>query len=119
MKYYNIYVLCLLCAILVFVLLGLNFFAAYQLLPILIFIIFRRKVFQTIKGQYVRLCYALSVLAFLLFPLVMQIGWYFDINEMSSGSSTSGLLFLYLPIYSIFLGLIPALLAIFIKRKQT
>lgn len=110
--------ICLICSILVFILLGINFFSLYQLIPILIFYIFTRTTFKHINGFYIKVCYSLSVIAFLLYPLAMQIGWYFDINEMASGSSTSALLFVYLPIYSTVLGIVPSCAAIFLNRKK-
>ncbi|MET4083157.1 hypothetical protein ABIB40_003126 [Pedobacter sp. UYP30] len=115
---YKSLILCMVCSALVFVLLGINFFSVYQLVPILTFYIFQRTTFHDIHGLYLKLCHLLSIIAFLVYPLSMQIGWYFDINKMASASSTSGLLFVYLPIYSTILGLIPSLAAIVIKRLQ-
>lgn len=111
--------ICLLCAFAAFLILGFNYFALYQLVPTVVFYIFQLNVFNKIKRSQTALfiCYILSILILLAFPLTAQIMWYFDINNLASKSSTSGLLFVWLPIYAVVPGIIPCLVAWIIKRK--
>ena len=119
MKNTTAFLLCLLCAIAVFLILGLNYFALYQLLPIAVFYTFQVKVFSKIKrsDKASFLCYILSVLILLVFPLTAQVMWYFDINNLASKSSTSGLLFVWLPVYAILPGILTCSMAWIINRK--
>ncbi len=96
-------ILCLSCAAVAFLVLGFNYFALYQLFPIAIFYIFQLTVFKNIKPSYTAafICYILAILTLLLFPITAQIMWYFDISNLVSKSSTSGLLFVWLPIYAV------------------
>ena len=114
------FLLCLLCALAAFLILGFNYFALYQLLPIAIFYIFQLKVFNKIKRSETApfIFYILSLLILLFFPLAMQIMWYFDINNLASKSSTSGLLFVWLPIYAVIPGIITCLIAWILGRKS-
>lgn len=112
------YLLCLICTIMAFVILGINLFAVYQLLPIAIFLIFHKKVFLASKGRYLTFCHQLTILAFLLYPLTMQLAWRLDLYHIATESSTSGLLFVYLPIYAVSLGLISALIGAILKKHQ-
>lgn len=114
------FLLCLVCAFFSFLILGFNYFALYQLLPIVIFYIFQLKVFNKIKRSETIpfIFYILSLLLLLLFPLAMQTMWYFDINNLASKSSTSGLLFVWLPIYAVIPGIITCLITWIIKRKS-
>ena len=112
------YLLCLVCSVMVFVILGINLFAVYQLLPIAIFLIFHKKVFLASKGRYLQFCYWLTILGFLLYPLTMQLAWRLDLFHIATGSSTSGLLFVYLPIYAVSIGLVPALIGEILKKRQ-
>lgn len=111
--------LCLTCAIAAFLILGFNYFALYQLLPITVFYIFQMTVFSKInRSDKVSLIfYILSILILLIFPLAAQLMWYFDINNLASKSSTSGLLFVWLPIYALIPGLITCLAAWITSRN--
>lgn len=119
MKNITALILCLLCAVVAFLILGFNYFALYQLLPIAVFYIFQVKVFSKIKrsDKVSFICYILSILILLVFPLTAQVMWYFDINNLASKSSTSGLLFVWLPIYAILPGILTCLVAWIINRK--
>jgi len=119
MKNITAFILCLLCAVVAFLILGFNYFALYQLLPIAVFYIFQVKVFSKIKrsDKASFICYILSILILLVFPLTAQVMWYFDINNLASKSSTSGLLFVWLPIYAILPGILTCSVAWIINRK--
>lgn len=119
MKNTTALLLCLVCAGAAFLILGFNYFALYQLLPIVIFYIFQVKIFSKIKRADTAsvICYVLSVLILLLFPLAAQIMWHFDINQLASKSSTSGLLFVWLPIYALLPGIIPCIVAWIIQSR--
>jgi hypothetical protein len=93
---------CLACAIAAFLILGFNYFALYQLLPVVIFYIFYLKTFPKVKrSQTVSfVLYMLSKALLLLMPLTAQLMWYLDIGRLPSKSSTSAPLFLRLPIYA-------------------
>lgn len=110
---------CLACSVAAFLILGINYFALYQLLPIAIFYIFQVRVFHNIKrtDTVANVFYILSILILLVFPLSAQIMWHFDINGLASKSSTSGLLFVWLPIYAIIPGIITCFIAWIITRK--
>lgn len=112
------FVCCLSCAAVAFLVLGINYFAAYQLLPIIVFYLFQRSVFKTIPTAAIKLCYISAILILLAFPLLAQLSWYFDINGSASSSSTSGLLFVFLPIYATLPGLLPCAIAAYLKQKQ-
>jgi len=114
------FLLSILCAFTAFLILGFNYFALYQLLPIAVFYIFQLKVFYKIKRSETAsfIFYILSILILLVFPLTAQIMWYFDINHLASKSSTSGLLFVWLPIYAVLPGIITCSLASIISRKS-
>lgn len=113
-------ILCLVCAVVAFMVLGFNYFALYQLLPIAVFCVFQLTVFKRINRSNTAafICYILAVLILLVFPLTAQIMWYFDINNLASKSSTSGLLFVWLPIYAVLPGIIICSLAWIISRKS-
>jgi len=114
------FLLCLLCSVAAFLILGFNYFALYQLLPIVVFYIFQLKVFKKIKRPHTApfIFYMLSLLILLAFPLAAQITWYFDINSIASKSSTSGLLFVWLPIYAVLPGIMTCSMAWIIMRKS-
>ena len=114
------FLLCLFCAAVAFLILGFNYFALYQLLPIVVFYIFQIKVFAKIKRITTAffVCYILSILILLTFPLTAQIMWHFDISCLASKSSTSGLLFVWLPIYAILPGIIPCVVAWAMNGKR-
>jgi len=112
------FLFCVFCSAVAFFVLGINYFALYQLLPIFIFYIFHITVFNKIKGTLLVVCYVLSVLLLLIFPLSAQISWYYDIDHLASKSSTSGLLFVWLPIYAVIPGIIPCLVAWIFKPKK-
>ncbi len=120
MKNRTAFLLCLLCSVAAFLILGLNYFALYQLLPIVVFYIFQLKVFKKIKRPQTApfIFYMLSLLILLAFPLAAQIMWYFDINSIASKSSTSGLLFVWLPIYAVLPGIMTCSMAWIIMRKS-
>lgn len=120
MKNITALILCLSCAIVAFLVLGFNYFAFYQLLPIAIFYVFQITVFKKIKRseKTAFICYILAILILLLFPLAAQIMWYFDINSLASKSSTSGLLFVWLPIYSVLPGTLMCFLAWIISGRS-
>lgn len=120
MKNTTALILCLLCAIVAFVVLGFNYFALYQLLPIFVFYLFQVKVFSKIKRSHTAafVCYLLSIAILLVFPLIAQIMWHFDINELASKSSTSGLLFVWLPIYAVLPGIFPCIAAWLMMRNR-
>lgn len=119
MKNTPAFLLCLLCVVAVFLILGFNYFSLYQLLPIAVFYTFQVKVFSKIKrsDKASFICYILSILILLVFPLTAQVMWYFDINNLASKSSTSGLLFVWLPVYAILPGILTCSAAWIIKRK--
>lgn len=120
MKNITALILCLACAIVAFLVLGFNYFALYQLLPIAVFYVFQLTVLKKINRSDTAafICYILAVLILLVFPLIAQIMWYFDINNLASKSSTSGLLFVWLPIYAVLPGIIICSLAWIISRKS-
>ncbi len=119
MKNTTALILCLSCAVVAFLVLGFNYFALYQLLPIAVFYIFQLMVFKKIKRSDTAsfICYILAILILLIFPLTAQVMWYFDINNLASKSSTSGLLFVWLPIYAILPGILTCSVAWIINRK--
>ncbi len=119
MKNSTALILCLACAVVAFLVLGFNYFALYHLLPIAVFYIFQLTVFKKINGSNTAafICYILAVLTLLVFPLTAQIMWYFDINNLASKSSTSGLLFVWLPIYAVVPGIVICFLTGIISRK--
>jgi len=112
-------ILCLSSAAVAFLVLGFNYFGLYQLLPIVIFYIFQLTVFKNIRRSDAAafICYILAILILLLFPLTAQIMWYFDISNLASKSSTSGLLFVWLPIYAVLPGILICSLAWIIGRR--
>lgn len=112
------FIVCLLCSAIIFLTLGINIFSVYQLLPILTFYFFQVKVFNKGRGLLLKVCYILTILILLVFPLLAQVSWYFDINRMATKSSTSGLLFVYLPIYAILPGVLPGIVASIFKSKN-
>lgn len=120
MKNITALILCLACAVVAFLVLGFNYFALYQLLPIAIFYVFQLTVFKKINrsDKAAFICYILAGLILLVFPLTAQLMWYFDINNLASKSSTSGLLFVWLPIYAVLPGIIICSLAWIMNRKS-
>lgn len=120
MKNTTVLILCLLCAVAAFLILGFNYFALYQLLPIVVFYVFQWMVFDKIKRSDTTsmVFYILALVILLVFPLLAQIMWYFDINHLASKSSTSGLLFVWLPIYAAIPGIIISSLAWIISRRS-
>ena len=120
MKNITALILCLACALVAFLVLGFNYFALYQLLPIAIFYVFQLTVFKKINRSNTAaiICYILAGMILLVFPLAAQLMWYFDINNLASKSSTSGLLFVWLPIYAVLPGIIICSLAWIMSRKS-
>ena len=109
--------LCLSCAAVAFLVLGPNYFALYQLLPIAVFYVFQLTVFSKVRGTASLVCHVLAVLILLIFPLLAQLSWHFDLNGLATKSSTSGLLFVWLPIYALLPGMVACLAALVIKFK--
>jgi len=118
MKKLIVILACLFCTVVAFLVLGLNYFALYQLLPIILFYFFQVKVFSDIEGIWMKICYILAILILLIFPLLAQVSWYYDINGLASKSSTSGLLFVFLPIYASLPGLLICVIAFAIKSNR-
>jgi len=110
--------LCLFCAAVAFFVLGLNYFALYQLLPIAVFYVFQLTLFSKVKGTALLVCYILAMLILLVFPMLAQLSWHFDLNGLATKSSTSGLLFVWLPIYALLPGIVPCVVALVIKSKS-
>ena len=110
--------LCVICSIVPFIAIGINYFALYQLLPIVVFYLFQRSVFRYMNSTQIKVCYIFAILILLIFPMAAQLAWYFDINKLASKSSTSGLLFVFLPIYATLPGLLPCVIASYIKSKR-
>lgn len=113
-------IICIICSIAAFLMLGFNYFALYQLLPIVVFFIFQVTVFNRLQRSetFARICYIISFSILLMFPLFAQSMYYFDINQTASKSSTSGLLFVWLPIYAVLPGLVPCSIAWIIHSKR-
>lgn len=120
MKNITVLILCLSCSLVAFLVVGFNYFALYQLLPIAVFYVFQLTVFNKIKrsDKLSFICYILSILILLLIPLTAQIMWYFDINNLASKSSTSGLLFVWLPIYAVVPGMLISFLALIFRKNS-
>lgn len=118
MKNRTAFLLGLFCSAVAFLTLGFNYFALYQLLPIVVFYLFQVKLFKGVSSTSLKICYLLAIIILLAFPLLVQLSWYFDLFSFKSKSSTSGLIFVWLPLYALLPGLLPCVIASWIKSKN-
>jgi hypothetical protein len=92
-------------------------FLILNLLPAMLFFGFHLYIFNKIHTNFLRGCYIVASLSLVIYPMVMYTMWYFDIAEIATRSSTSGLLFVTVPISSILCGIIPLSIGL-LKRKS-
>ena len=92
-------------------------FLIVNLLPAMLFFGFHLYIFNKIQTVFSRVCYIVASLSLVIYPMIMYTMWHFDIAEIATKSSTSGLLFVTVPISSILFGIIPVAIAL-LKRKS-
>lgn len=79
----------------------LNPFWAWNALPILLGYILLRRAAKVSSKPIPELAY---VIASSIFVVLFHIAWMLDLGNIQTGSSTSGLVFIFLPIYAVILG---------------
>lgn len=82
-------------------------FLILNLLPAMLFLGFHIYIYDKIHTVFLRGCYVVALLSLVVYPMIMYTMWYFDIAEIATRSSTSGLLFVTVPISSLLCGIIP------------
>ena len=85
---------------------GVDAFAFFNLGPVLLVIAAAVLVYRTGAGQWVDLGVPLVCAGFAILGLVAfaHLAWHFDWAGTATGSSTSGLLFLFLPMWAMLVG---------------
>jgi hypothetical protein len=101
-------------AITVSVAAGFNYILIWNLLPAVAFYFITKKYFNNWKVLKIssKICLILLVLFLIIFPTISAVMWIFDVEEAKSGSSTAGLIFIFIPIYAFLFSLIPFIILI-------
>ncbi|CAA7195719.1 hypothetical protein [Chryseobacterium potabilaquae] len=86
------------------------FMIVLNILPVILFMIIDLFVIKNVDTVFLKILYGLVLLAWVIFPVLMNVIWYFNSNDYVSGSSTSALHFIIMPYSSIFFGLIPSII---------
>ncbi|RMZ60660.1 hypothetical protein D1632_01355 [Chryseobacterium nematophagum] len=81
-----------------------------DILPVILFMIIDLFVIKNVDTVFLKILYGLVLLAWVIYPVLMNVIWYFNSNNYVSSSSTSALHFIIMPYSSIFLGLIPSII---------
>lgn len=92
-------------------------FLIFNLIPVILFFGFHIYIFNKMQTFFLRGCYIAASLSLVIYPMIMYTMWYFDISEIATRSSTSGLLFVTVPISAIFCGIIPLSIGL-LKRNS-
>lgn len=117
MKYLITYILCVVSGVFVYIAegIGFSYFLLWNLTPILLAVWFTYVVHQA-KASLLGV-YGYFFGSFLFWGFG-HISWFLDSNGFKTGSSTSGLIFLVLPIYSFVSGGLGLLLASLLMRNK-
>ena len=106
------------CALLVFATEGFHPFAVWNCVPILVAYLFAVMILEKARGLWRNVDPRIkgSLIGFVVaavgVTLFTHIAWVTDLGRVASASSTSGLLFLFLPIYSVILGIVGSILGL-------
>ncbi len=92
-------------------------FLILNLFPQMLFFCFHIYIFNKMQTFFLKGCYIAASFSLVIYPIVMYTMWYFDIAEIATRSSTSGLLFVTVPISAIGFGIIPLSIGL-LKRKS-
>ncbi|RNA61167.1 hypothetical protein D1631_04065 [Chryseobacterium nematophagum] len=80
------------------------------ILPVILFIIINLFVVKNVDTTFLKTLYGLVLLAWVIYPVLMDVIWYFNRNDYVSSSSTRAIHFIIMPYSSIFFGLIPSII---------
>jgi len=96
-------------AIIVTIAVGFNFFLIWNLLPAVAFYFLTKKYFNNwyVLKIFSKICLILLLLFLIVFPAFASFMWIFDIAGTQSGSSTAGLIFIFIPFWAFVFSLLP------------
>ena len=96
-------------AIIVTIAVGLNSFLIWNLLPAVAFYFLTKKYFNNwyVLKIFSKICLILLLLFLIIFPAYASFMWIFDIGATQSGSSTAGLIFIFVPFWAFVFSLLP------------
>jgi hypothetical protein len=93
--------------------------ALWNLVPVILYYpalrYFRRR---GIRGAAVKVSLAVFSLCLLGIPTAAHLAWAADFQATRTGSSTSALIFVFIPLYAIVLSIVPFLVALFFTRRN-
>ena len=109
MKNLTLIIISAISAIIVAFAVGFNYFLIWNLLPALTFYFITKKYFNNwnLLKNSSKICLIFIVLFLIIFPTFSGVMWIFDIEGTKSGSSTAGLIFIFVPILAFVFSLIP------------
>jgi hypothetical protein len=87
----------------------LSYFILINLLPLIAYYYLLKKGLPFWNSGVVKITLFLSGIAFFLFPVGTHIMWLFDIAKTKTGSSTGGLIFIFIPFWAFLFGFLPAI----------
>ncbi len=93
---------------------GLEIFAAWNLVPVvfaLVACVFGARQFRS-ASRAARIGLAMFCVVTLACVALVHLAWRFDWGATATGSSTSGLIFLFVPVYSVAVGAVVAAVAV-------
>jgi hypothetical protein len=84
-----------------------NFFTVWNLLPILVYYFLLKKGLPFWKNIIIKITLFLTGITLLLFPVIIHLMWAFDFGETKTGSSTSALVFIFIPVWALLFAFLP------------
>lgn len=99
-----------------------NYFTVWNLLPILAFYFLLKNGLPFWKNTKIKITLILTGVALLLFPVAVHVMWLFDMGKTKTGSSTAGLIFIFIPSFAFLVAILPALVQLvyvfILKNKE-
>ena len=119
MKSYILIIISLTSAVIISMAVGFNLFLIWNLLPVVAFYFITNQYFKSWNKLLIlpKICLIFLGLFLIIFPTLVSIMWIFDIEGTSSSSSTSGLIFLFIPLWAFVFSLIPFIILNLLGNK--
>ena len=118
MKNLTLIIISVISAIIVSTAVGFNLFLIWNLLPVVAFYFITKNYFNNWYALKIfsKICLIFLLIFLLIFPTLISIMWIFDIGETKTGSSTAGLIFIFIPIWAFVFSLIPYIILLSTKH---
>lgn len=120
MKNLTLIIILIVSAIIIIVAVGFNLFLVWNLLPIVVFYFVSKKYFNnwSVLKTFSKICLILLAVFLIIFPTAICTMWIFNIGEIATGSSTAGLIFIFIPVSAFVFSLIPYIILHLLGIKQ-